>query len=41
VSIAETSVDVGDVKRGEWAKHTFVIANKSDQVLHIKNVRGS
>lgn len=41
VEIAQTTMDVGEVKRGEWAKHTFTIKNKSDQVLHIKNVRGS
>lgn len=41
VEFSETSVDIGDVDRGELAGHTFTITNKTDAVLHIKNVRGS
>jgi len=38
---SETEKDLGDVERGEEAKHRFTITNKTDQVLHVKNVRGS
>lgn len=38
---SETEKDLGDVKRGDQASHKFTITNKTDQVLHIKNVRGS
>lgn len=39
--VAEPKMDIGDVERGTWASATFVITNKSDRILHVKNVRGS
>jgi len=40
-SVAEASVDLGDVPRGDWATHVFVIKNAGKGDLHVKNVRGS
>jgi hypothetical protein len=41
LTLPETTVDLGDVNRGDWAMHTFVLSNKSSKVVHVKNVRGS
>jgi len=41
IVFSETTADVGDVKRGEWASHTFTIKNKSDKPIRITRVKGS
>ena len=41
IDFGETTVDIGDVKRGEMAAHVFTIKNNSDQPLKITRVRGS
>ncbi len=41
VVFSEKEIDLGDVKRGDQAKHSFTITNKTNRVLDIKNVRGS
>jgi hypothetical protein len=41
IVFSETTADVGDVKRGEWASHTFTIGNKSDKPIKITRVKGS
>ena len=35
----ELMFDFGDVKEGDIAEHTFVVANKGDQTLEIKDVK--
>jgi hypothetical protein len=40
IVFSETTADVGDVKRGEWASHTFTIKNKSDKPIRITRVKG-
>jgi len=41
IVFTETTADVGDVKRGDWASHTFTIRNKSDKPIRITRVKGS
>jgi hypothetical protein len=40
IVFSETTADIGDVKRGEWASHTFTIKNKSDKPIRITRVKG-
>lgn len=39
--VAEPTVDLGTIKEGEDAKHTFVIENRGDEALEIKGVKAS
>jgi hypothetical protein len=39
--VAEPTADLGDIKRGETGKHTFVIKNTGKDVLTIKRAKGT
>jgi len=41
IEVAEKSVDLGGIKQGEKATHTFVLKNVGTDVLHIRRAQGS
>jgi hypothetical protein len=41
IEAAEKAVDLGDVRQGEKATHTFVLKNVGTDVLHIRKAKGS
>jgi hypothetical protein len=41
IQVAEKSVELGDLKQGDKATHTFILKNVGTDVLHIRRAKGS
>ena len=41
IEVAEKSVDLGDIRQGDKATHTFILKNVGTDVLHIRRAKGS
>jgi hypothetical protein len=41
IEVAEKTVDLGEIRQGEKATHTFVLKNVGTDVLHIRKAKGS